>query len=68
MRETGCNANLNQLKTQVMIVSQSKVEEFIQHWQKATKKELKNRLTTLKTKSKTVAVLAEIKAITALLA
>ena len=50
------------------MVAQSKIEAFITEWEKASKPELRARLKSLKTKSKTSSVIAEIKAIQALLA
>lgn len=49
------------------MVSQSKVELFISQWASASKSELRDRLKNLKSKSKTSAAIAEIKAIEALL-
>lgn len=49
------------------MVSQSRVDDFIAKWKGASKPELRNRLKTLKTKSKSSQVQAEITAITALL-
>lgn len=49
------------------MVAQSKIEAFIKEWRDASKLELKARLKSLKTKPKTSDVIAEIKAIQALL-
>ena len=50
------------------MVSQDRVNEFILKWKDARKPELRSRLKTLKGKVKSTQVIAEIKAITALLA
>lgn len=49
------------------MVSQSKVDAFIEQWKGASKSELRARLSTLKTKVNTDSKQAEIKAITFLL-
>lgn len=50
------------------MVAQSKIKAFIKEWEKAGKPELRARLKSIKTKLKTDSVIAEIKAIQALLA
>jgi len=50
------------------MVPESRVNEFIRKYTGADKRELRDRIKSLKKKSKTTAVQAEIKAITALLA
>ena len=50
------------------MTSQTRIDEFIEKWKPATKAELRDRLKTLKTKYKSDAVMAEIKAIQTLLA
>lgn len=51
-----------------MLVSQDKIDYWISQWEGASKPELRSRLSALKKKPKTGDVIAEIKAITALLA
>lgn len=51
-----------------MIVSGKRIDFWIKQWEGASKAELKNRLKALEKKNKTANVVAEIKAITALLA
>jgi hypothetical protein len=47
---------------------QSKIDAYLKEYKNASKAELRQRLATLKAKSKTAIVIAEIKAIQALLA
>ena len=49
------------------MVSQSKVDSFIKNWKLAGKVELRARLSNISKKSKTSSVIAEMKAIKALL-
>lgn len=50
-----------------MTVSEKRIDLWIKQWEGASKAELKNRLKSLEKKNKTADVVAEIKAITALL-
>jgi hypothetical protein len=51
-----------------MIVPQQAIDEFIEQWKDASKRELRSRLKSLKKRNQTYITIAEIKAITALLA